>query len=183
MTRIKTEDSRISREEMVELFGDEMPIEAVNLLWGSDGSKTCGELRTELRQIAKERATRIKTEDVVERLWYLHRRGLSYASDKPAVNLLLADLSEGLKLAADTIERLREENARAWPADAIFQFGEAVQKKGRASWRGTVVGWYRTELTELGFAVESLFEPGSVQIYPQTALEPRAALTPSVDET
>jgi hypothetical protein len=38
--------------------------------------------------------------ELVERLWGLHRRGLSYASDKPAVNLLLADLSEGIADAA-----------------------------------------------------------------------------------
>jgi hypothetical protein len=58
-----------------------------------------------------------------------------------------------------------------WPTDAEFQMGDAVKKKGKASWRGRVVGWYRTELTALGFAVESSFERGSVQIYPQTALE------------
>lgn len=42
----------IGRDEMLALFGDEMPIEAINLLWGSDGSKTCGQIRAELRQIA-----------------------------------------------------------------------------------------------------------------------------------
>lgn len=60
---------------------------------------------------------------------------------------------------------------KAWPSDAAFQLGEAVQKKGRASWRGHVVGWYRTSITALGYAVESAFEPGSVQIYPESALE------------
>ena len=57
-----------------------------------------------------------------------------------------------------------------WPADAAFAFGALVQKKGRASWRGKIVGWYRTDITALGYAVESAFEPGSVQIYPETAL-------------
>ena len=57
-----------------------------------------------------------------------------------------------------------------WPADAGFQRGAYVEKKGRAKWRGRIVGWYRTELTALGYAVESHFEPGSVQIYPETAL-------------
>jgi hypothetical protein len=60
--------------------------------------------------------------------------------------------------------------APEWPLDALFDFGASVQKKGRASWRGRVVGWYRTELTALGYAVESAFEPGSVQIYPADAL-------------
>jgi hypothetical protein len=58
-----------------------------------------------------------------------------------------------------------------WPADAKFSRGATVRKKGRASWRGKIVGWYRTELTALGYAVESAFEPGSVQIYPESALE------------
>jgi hypothetical protein len=49
---------------------------------------------------------------------------------------------------------------------------DLVCKKGRSSWRGKVVGWYRTELTALGYAVESHFEPGSVQIYPESALIP-----------
>lgn len=62
----------------------------------------------------------------------------------------------------------------AWPANAQFALGDMVQKKGRASWRGKVVGWYRTDLTALGYAVESEFEPGSVQIYPETGLLPYA---------
>ena len=57
-----------------------------------------------------------------------------------------------------------------WPEDAAFPNGALVQKKGRASWRGKIVGWYRTDITALGYAVESTFEPGSVQIYPETAL-------------
>jgi hypothetical protein len=40
---------------------------------------------------------------VVQRLWQLHRRGVSYASSVPAVNLLLADLSEGLREAANLL--------------------------------------------------------------------------------
>jgi dihydrofolate reductase (trimethoprim resistance protein) len=50
--------------------------------------------------------------------------------------------------------------------------GDYAAKKGRASWRGKIVGWYRTDLTALGYAIESHFEPGSVQIYPETAIEP-----------
>ena len=48
--------------------------------------------------------------------------------------------------------------------------GDYVAKKGRASWRGKIVGWYRTDLTALGYAIESHLEPGSVQIYPETAI-------------
>lgn len=58
-----------------------------------------------------------------------------------------------------------------WPQDAGFQLGDYVAKKGRAAWRGKIVGWYRTELTALGYAIESHYEVGSVQIYPETAIE------------
>src|SRR4029079_10764839 len=59
-----------------------------------------------------------------------------------------------------------------WPTDAAFRLGDYVSKKGRASWRGKIVGWYRTELTALGYAVESYHEIGSIQIYPESALIP-----------
>lgn len=43
---------RISAAEMVALFGEEMPIKAVNLLWNAPDDWTIGELRDHLRQIA-----------------------------------------------------------------------------------------------------------------------------------
>ena len=58
-----------------------------------------------------------------------------------------------------------------WPSDAKFQMGDYAAKKGLGSWRGKIVGWYRTDSTSLGYAIESYFEPGSVQIYPETAIE------------
>jgi len=57
-----------------------------------------------------------------------------------------------------------------WPKDAKYPLGALVQKKGRASWRGRIVGWYRTDITALGYAIESIYEPGSVQIYPESAV-------------
>jgi hypothetical protein len=45
----------ITKEEMVEMFGEEMPREAVNLVWDSPGEMTVGEIRTELRRIARQR--------------------------------------------------------------------------------------------------------------------------------
>jgi dihydrofolate reductase (trimethoprim resistance protein) len=55
--------------------------------------------------------------------------------------------------------------------NAKFAFGDRVRKKSGASWQGRVVGFYATELTPLGYAVESEREKGSVQIYPEAALE------------
>ena len=47
-----------------------------------------------------------------------------------------------------------------WPSDAKFQMGDYAAKKDRASWRGKIVGWYRTDLTNLGYAIESYFVGG-----------------------
>lgn len=75
-------------------------------------------------------------------------------------------------LSTPTLATVAAANDEAWPSNAVHELGAWVQKKGRASWRGRVVGWYRTDITALGYAVESAYEPGSVQIYPETALLP-----------
>lgn len=59
----------------------------------------------------------------------------------------------------------------ALPSCATFGLGDRVRKKSGAAWQGHVVGWYSTTLTPEGYAVESEFHPGSVQIYPVAALE------------
>lgn len=51
-----------------------------------------------------------------------------------------------------------------WP------LGMRVTKIKGSSWTGKIVGHYSTNLTPVGVAVESENEPGSVQIYPVTAL-------------
>lgn len=53
---------------------------------------------------------------------------------------------------------------------AKFQLGDRVTKTKGSSWTGLVVGFYSTSLTPIGYAVESENEPGSVQIYPESAL-------------
>lgn len=63
-------------------------------------------------------------------------------------------------------------NRPHFPDHHTFRIGDRVKKRSGGSWRGTVVGGYRTAQTPEGYAVESAFEPGSVQIYPVTALEP-----------
>jgi hypothetical protein len=52
-----------------------------------------------------------------------------------------------------------------------YQLGDYVEKKSGSMWHGVVVGFYSTELTPRGYAVESKFEKGSVQIYLEGALE------------
>jgi dihydrofolate reductase (trimethoprim resistance protein) len=62
-------------------------------------------------------------------------------------------------------------STRAWPpTHRSFLYGDAVEKRRGSLWRGRVVGWYATDLTPEGYAVESATERGSVQIYPVAAL-------------
>lgn len=51
-----------------------------------------------------------------------------------------------------------------------FKLGDYVTKTRGSQWAGKVVGFYSTELTPEGYAVESNTERGSVQIYPASAL-------------
>jgi len=52
-----------------------------------------------------------------------------------------------------------------------YKLGDFVQKKRGSSWRGVVVGFYSTVYTPIGYCVDSAFEPGSVQVWPEAALE------------
>jgi len=60
---VSEDQSKITQEEMIKMFGDAMPIEAVNLLWNTDDSKTLGDIRAELRTIAEKHKPKI--EDLV----------------------------------------------------------------------------------------------------------------------
>lgn len=48
-------DNRITQAEMMEMFGERIPIEAVNLLWDSPGDWTIKQVRERLRVIAAEK--------------------------------------------------------------------------------------------------------------------------------
>ncbi|QPI11754.1 hypothetical protein IM687_14060 [Stutzerimonas stutzeri] len=52
-----------------------------------------------------------------------------------------------------------------------FRMGDMVKKSTGSEWVGRVVGWYSTEQTKEGYAVESSAHRNSVQIYPAKALE------------
>lgn len=51
-----------------------------------------------------------------------------------------------------------------------FHVGACVEKKSGSQWKGRIVGVYSTDLTPIGWCVESETEIGSVQIYPEKAL-------------
>lgn len=42
----------LTQDDLIELFGDSMPVEAMQLLWGSHSSTTIGEIRAKLRAMA-----------------------------------------------------------------------------------------------------------------------------------
>ncbi|EHR70718.1 R67 dihydrofolate reductase [Burkholderiales bacterium JOSHI_001] len=70
---------------------------------------------------------------------------------------------------------LNEGLCHSWPAThKTFRMGDKVRKVRGSQWHGRVVGWYSTDLTPEGYAVESDTERGSVQIYPASALEREA---------
>lgn len=54
----------------------------------------------------------------------------------------------------------------------MFKLGDLVAKRSGSCWHGVIVGTYSTRLTPEGYAVESYYEHGSVQIYPASALIP-----------
>lgn len=54
----------------------------------------------------------------------------------------------------------------------VWKIGTRLRKKKGSSWQGRVVGYYSTSLTNVGYCIESEREPGSVQIYPSSAVEP-----------
>lgn len=58
------------------------------------------------------------------------------------------------------------------PPLGCWRIGTTLKKKSGSNWHGKVVGYYSTSLTPIGYAIESAFEAGSVQIYPASALEP-----------
>ncbi len=51
-----------------------------------------------------------------------------------------------------------------------YSIDDRVTKTKGSSWTGRVVGFCSTNLTPIGYAVESENEPGSVQIYPEVVL-------------
>lgn len=84
--------------------------------------------------------------------------------DRSVVVLALAD-------AANTIDQQAAELAGYKNDLVTWPLGTRVRKRSGSSWQGRIVGFYATSLTPVGYCVESEREPGSVQIYPEAALE------------
>lgn len=63
---------------------------------------------------------------------------------------------------------------QGWRDGFKYKIGDRLTKTKGSNWTGNVVGFYSTKLTPIGYAVESETEKGSVQIYPEKALQPRS---------
>lgn len=84
------------------------------------------------------------------------------------------DYNHGMRDAgvriANQIRALSDEPSERDLLEGKYHLGDRLTKVSGASWTGHVVGFYRSTLTEIGYAIESENEPGSVQIYPEKAL-------------
>lgn len=114
-----------------------------------------------------------------------HRAALAalakYAADMPATHYSHQFTKPAIDALRDLIGRdevMRFQGKDLAPKrgmilpEARFSFGDFVEKTKGSRWRGEVCGFYSTELTPIGYAIESHFEPGSVQVYPEAALAP-----------
>lgn len=55
MTKTTPEEDKITQQEMVEMFGETMPMEAYKLLLEATDDMTVGEVRKKLREIGNAR--------------------------------------------------------------------------------------------------------------------------------
>lgn len=78
----------------------------------------------------------------------------------------MATLGQAVRWFESTLGQMLEK-----PEHFTYDLGDKLQKKSGSKWRGKVVGFYSTDLTPEGYALESILEEGSVQIYPLKALE------------
>ena len=91
--------------------------------------------------------------------------------------LLANDLDGGCPMTenpldlAEELEAIAAMTVQAEPVATRWQLGDYVRKKRGSSWRGVVCGFYSTPHTPVGYCVDSTFEPGSVQVWPEAALE------------
>lgn len=100
----------------------------------------------------------------------------------PAFTLLWREAAEALsrlnhECAAERERREAVEARALWPKDARYQYGDLVQKTKGSKWRGRVNGFYVTAGTPIGYAVESAYEEGSTQAWPEAALAPWDGIT------
>lgn len=58
-------ERKFTQEELIGLFGDEIPIEVVNIIWNAPEGKTIGQIRSEVREFAEQ--NKPKLEDLLRK--------------------------------------------------------------------------------------------------------------------
>lgn len=77
-----------------------------------------------------------------------------------------------IKAAATAPAKISQPNEITIPAGWKFAMDQRVKKRGiKGQWHGRVCGPYSTQATPRGYAVVSLLEENSVQVWPEEALE------------
>jgi dihydrofolate reductase (trimethoprim resistance protein) len=114
--------------------------------------------------------------DDVMHLWFREPDGNDYQEKlyrfaRAVMDADAAKMRVDLSRAESTIAKLNNRIAVEVADRQKFKLGDLVRKTRGSQWHGRVVGFYSTELTPIGYAVESSTERGSVQIYPESALE------------
>lgn len=82
------------------------------------------------------------------------------------------DMADRLEVAGQSLTTPPIPLAMTPPPGARWRMGDFLRKVRGSSWRGPVCGFYTTENTPVGYCIESAFEPGSVQCWPEAALVP-----------
>lgn len=122
----------------------------------------------------------IKDDSVISTVKPIPQTNMETPEEKEVLDTMTGISREHLlkmiKLQTKTIKELNTSespngsNEIIKPLWAKWSIGDSVTKTKGSSWTGKVVGYYQTDLTSKGYAVESETEKGSVQIYPEAAL-------------
>lgn len=132
---------KFTMEELNRLFADGIPYTLMKLIFPE---KSQSLTTGEIRQIARALASVSQPQDIrhIGASSIVPQSSLQSITPTPVVNV-----------------------------QGKFKLRDHVYKSKGPSWVGHVVGFYSTELTPVGYAVESSQERGSVQIYPEAELQ------------
>ena len=86
--------------------------------------------------------------------------------------VILVNKWDIMEKSTNSVRDYEEKIMGAFSPKGSFVFGNKVEKKSGSWWEGNIVGWYSTEQTPVGYAVQlSSKLNGPVQIYPESALK------------
>lgn len=120
----------------------------------------------DLKRHLAEQAVPVSEPDMVVRV--RNRNGEVMTAEEVATSAWFDNLPDGTVVELHRRAALMRGLGAGTPGK--FRMGDPVRKTSGSEWAGRIVGWYMTENTPEGYAVESEAHKGSVQIYPAHAL-------------